>query len=141
MNLVAQVTIDRYRVLGLDPHDLKKHVTAELANILTNEIIKNMTITSTKNIYDDSTTYIGTLATGAVGSNITGAVGSNITGAIIGNNYNTYKSGTSAPIQYSQIDLRVVEYTKNKKVTRVELQKYDESTETWNKIPRIQIEE
>jgi hypothetical protein len=35
----------------------------------------------------------------------------------------------------------VVEYTKNGKVTRVELQKYDEEGDEWFKIPRIQIEE
>ena len=38
-------------------------------------------------------------------------------------------------------DLRVVEYTKNGKITRVELQRLNRDCDTWVKIPRIKIEE
>ena len=38
-------------------------------------------------------------------------------------------------------DLRVVEYTKNGKITRVELQRLNRDHDTWVKIPRIKIEE
>jgi hypothetical protein len=37
--------------------------------------------------------------------------------------------------------LRVVEFTKDDKVTRVELQRYDEQSRDWVKIPRVKIEE
>lgn len=37
--------------------------------------------------------------------------------------------------------LRVVEYTKKDKLTRVELQSYDKQTDNWIKVPRVQIEE
>lgn len=37
--------------------------------------------------------------------------------------------------------LRVVEYTKKDKLTRVELQSYDKQSDTWIKVPRVQIEE
>jgi len=38
-------------------------------------------------------------------------------------------------------NLRVVEYTKNGKITRVELQRLDNENDTWIKIPRIKLEE
>jgi hypothetical protein len=125
MKLCAQVTIDGYRIHGLSDSELKNYVTAQLTNIVTQEIIKYMTISSTKNAYDDSVTYTGTITNSNLISNV----------STISN------TGSYSTPSYSQINMRVVEYTKNGKVTRVELQKYDENDNDWVKIPRIQIEE
>jgi len=133
MNLTAQVTIDRYQVFNLDPRYLKNYITTQLADILTNEFIKNMTITSHTNFNDNSTTYVGSISTSPYIHNI-GANGPIGTSTIAASSLNSNSS-------YSQINMRVVEYTKNGKVTRVELQKYDESDNNWVKIPRIKIEE
>jgi len=133
MNLTAQVTIDRYQVFNLDPRDLKNYITTQLADILINELIKNMTITSHTNFNDNSTTYVGSISTSPYIHNI-GANGPIGTSTIAASSLNSNSS-------YSQINMRVVEYTKNGKVTRVELQKYDESDNNWVKIPRIKIEE
>jgi len=133
MNLVAQVTIDRYQVFNLDPRDLKSYITTQLADILTNEFIKNMTITSHTNFNDNSITYVGSISASPYIYNIgaNGPIGSSTIAA----------SSLNSNSSYSQINMRVVEYTKNGKVTRVELQKYDESNNDWVKIPRIKIEE
>lgn len=52
-------------------------------------------------------------------------------------------SGTSENYTFEDVlkDLRVVEYTKNGKITRVELQRLDRKNDTWVKIPRIKLEE
>jgi len=125
MKLCAQVTIDGYRIHGLSDSELKNYVTAQLTNIVTQEVAKYMTISSTKNVYNDSVTYTGTITNSNLNSTI----------STISN------TGSYSTPSYSQINMRVVEYTKNGKVTRVELQKYDESDNDWVKIPRIQIEE
>ena len=62
-----------------------------------------------------------------------GAIGSNANtitvspGQLVGNSYTVSDSSNT----YSQIILRVVEYTKDGKVTRVELQQYDDSKDDW----------
>ena len=121
--LCAAIKIDASRVYGLSENQIKDYVTRELVNTLMPTIIKSMKINSMKNMHDDSITYTGTITA----SPIVGAYNSTIS-----------TSGTSS---YSQINMRVVEYTKAGKVTRVELQRYDDHDNQWYKIPRIQIEE
>jgi len=125
MKLCAQVTIDSYRIHGLSDSELKNYVFTRLTNTITQEIAKYMTISSSKNVYDDSITYTGTITNSNLISNVS----------------TISSTGSYSTPSYSQINMRVVEYTKNGKVTRVELQKYDESDNDWVKIPRIQIEE
>jgi hypothetical protein len=135
MKLVAQVSIDRYRLHGLDPNDTKEYVTSKLADLIKQEILKHLTISSTVDPINDVTNYTGTMTISSNGNLGLGTttIGTN---AISGANYTANRSNV-----YSQINMRVVEYTKNGKVTRVELQKYDENDNDWVKIPRIQIEE
>lgn len=124
MKLAAQVTIDRYRLDGLNDDETEKYVTTLLSDIIAKEVLKNMAIASHTHAYDDSTTYTGTIT----------ATNPNTYSTISPSSYNSTPS-------YSQIAMRVVEYTKNGKVTRVELQRYDDHDNQWCKIPRIQIEE
>lgn len=124
MKLAAQVTIDRYRLDRLNDDETEKYVTALLSDIITKEVLKNMAIASHTHAYGDSTTYTGTIT----------ATNPNTYSTIAPSSYNSTPS-------YSQIAMRVVEYTKNGKVTRVELQRYDDHDNQWCKIPRIQIEE
>jgi hypothetical protein len=135
MKLVAQVSIDKYRLHGLDPNDTKEYVTSKLADLIKQEILKHMTISSTVDPINDVTNYTGTMTISSNGSLALGTTTIS-TNAISGANYTANRSNA-----YSQINMRVVEYTKNGKVTRVELQKYDENDNDWVKIPRIQIEE
>ena len=86
-----------------------------------------MTIDKTQDVLTGTITYTGSVHTSSNTISVSPT-------------YNaTVSNGTTSP--YVQINLRVVEYTKNGKVTRVELQKYDESNDDWLKIPRLQIEE
>ena len=126
MKLCAQVTIDRYRLQHEDY--VEDYVRAKLSDMITQEVMKNMTIASIANMHEDSVTYTGTLTA----STVTAPYGIS--------NSNTISAATMSS-GYSQINMRVVEYTKGGKVTRVELQKYDDIDDTWHKIPRIQIEE
>ena len=124
MKWATQLRIDSCRLYSLSPDETKKYVTALLSDQLAREILKSMTITSDKNAYDDSVTYTGTIT----------AANPSMYSTITPSSYNSTSS-------YSQINMRVVEYTKNSKVTRVELQRYDDHNNQWYKIPRIQIEE
>lgn len=131
----AAIEISSYVTIHMKQDELQDYVLSSLSREISKEISKNMTVNKTHNPTTDSITYTGTLAT--VGANtvtvsgFNGTTGPNISGATI----------STSPNNYSQINLRVVEYTKNGKVTRVELQKYDESNDDWLKIPRLQIEE
>ena len=59
----------------------------------------------------------------------------------VSNSSVTPSVGIIAPIAPNSLTLRVVEYTKNSKISRVELQLYDFNLDDWIKIPRVQIEE
>ena len=116
---------------------VKDYVLSSLQKYIAGEVAKSMTITKIYDAMNDDTTYTGTYTvpiTHTSSNNLT-VSGSTISGF----------NGTSTIVSTSrnsvQEILRVVEYTKNGKVTRVELQKYDEENDSWNKIPRIQIEE
>jgi len=63
--------------------------------------------------------------------------------ATIGITSSNILSGSGQNYTFEDVlkDLRVVEYTKNRKITRVELQRLDRKNDTWVKIPRIKIEE
>ena len=125
MKLSASINVHADLSYMMDKDELKDYVLHALTREISKEIGKHMTVTSTPNVMDNSTTYVGTVTVGSVGA-------ATISG---------YNGTTSPSSGYSQINLRVVEYTKNGKVTRVELQKYDESSDDWFRIPRIQIEE
>jgi len=134
MKLAAAITISNLMSLSMDQDELKSFVLNSLSNEISKEVIKRMDLTEQKDIVTDTTRYTGTLTVNPTGIGAVGATISNANGYIINSSPNTYST-------YSQINLRVVEYTKNGKVTRVELQKYDDENDDWYKIPRIQIEE
>ena len=119
--LKSQLTIDEYQTLVMDNQYLKDHVSHNLLHQMYPELLKEMTIENMGNTNTGTNTYIGTLTVGA--STISGY---NATSAI---------SGYGA----TETELRVVEFTKNGKVTKVELQRYTE--DGWRRIPRIQIED
>ena len=86
---------------------------------MTSGIIDEMTITKTGNPHIGTNTYTGSLTVSP--NTISGF------------------NGTSANVIERAEELRVVEFTKNGKVARVELQRKTQNG--WKKIPRIQIEE
>ena len=121
----AAIRVPKYMELHMGQDELQDYVLSSLAKHITQEVSKKMDIDKIYDASTDTTTYTGTITMANTVSNVT------VSG------YN----GTSMQPDYSQINLRVVEYTKNGKVTRVELQKYDEISDDWRKIPRVQIEE
>lgn len=120
----AAITVSSHLMMDMEQDELKSYVLSQLSAEISKEVSKKMTITTSKNILNDTVTYTGTLP----------MTSANTVSISTAHGYN----GTSNV--YSQINLRVVEYTKNGKVTRVELQRYNEDGD-WLKIPRIQIEE
>lgn len=136
MKLVAAVTISNHKMVQMKDYEIKDFVMNSLAHEISTEVAKHMEIEETKDVYNDTTRYSGTITTSTpLQGHLTIGPSSIVNGSI----YTT--SGSSSYKDYSQINLRVVEYIKNGKVTRVELQKYDEHGDEWFKIPRIQIEE
>lgn len=133
MKLAATIAISNLMSLSMDEDELKSFVLNSLSNEISKEVIKHMDLTEQKDIVTDTTRYTGTLTVTPTAVAVTG-MSTTANGYVINTSPNTYSS-------YSHINLRVVEYTKNGKVTRVELQKYDEDNDDWYKIPRIQIEE
>ena len=130
--LEARIVLSSALVHDLGQFDIKEYVFKNLSDEISKEILNHMTITEHKDVLSDTITYTGTLS----GVNTI----SISPGQLVGNSGNAYTASNSANT-YSQIILRVVEYTKDGKVTRVELQQYDDSKDDWFKIPRIQIEE
>ena len=122
--LKAQLTIDDYQTAVLDSHQLQELVERRLFAEMTDSIIKEMTIENIGNPNTGISTYTGTLH---VGTNNT--YGASTISGVNGSIYSTTR----------KLDLRVVEFTKNGKVTKVELQHYTEGS--WLRVPRVQIEE
>lgn len=120
----AAITLTHEASLHMDQDELKNYVLYSLAKNISREVTKIMTIDKSEDILSGTITYTGSVHTSPNNVTISTMAGSNETASA-----------------YSQINLRVVEYTKNGKVTRVELQKYDELNNDWLKIPRLQIEE
>ena len=123
----AAIQIPSHMTLHMKQDELQDYVLSSLASSISKEVTKVMTIDKTQDVLTGTITYTGSVHTSSNTISVSPT-------------YNaTVSNGTTSP--YVQINLRVVEYTKNGKVTRVELQKYDESNDDWLKIPRIQIEE
>jgi hypothetical protein len=114
--LKAQLTVDEFQTSVMDSHQLQELVERRLFAEMTDSIIKEMTIENIGNPNIGMTTYTGTLNVGA----------------------NTITTIRTEP-ELNLRDLRVVEFTKKGKVTKVELQYYTEGG--WLRIPRVQIEE
>lgn len=117
--LRAQITVDEFQTSVMDTHQLEDYVKRNLCAQMTGAIISEMAITKIGNPHVGTNTYTGSLTIGA--NTISGF------------------NGTTASVIERAEELRVVEFTKNGKVTRVELQRKTEHG--WKKIPRIQIEE
>lgn len=117
----ARIYVQDELAVRMGQDELEDYVKRQLSNEITSSVIKNMTIEKETSYDTMSTIFTGTLNTGTT----------------------TYiTSNAGGPIQIDvQERFRVVEYTKNNKVTRVELQYFDTYKDEWQKVPRIQIEE
>jgi hypothetical protein len=124
---VTSVSVDPFMMDMADKDQIDRYVKSKLTHQLADELMQHEIIHSDYNSMTNQHTY--TMSVLANSSN--GITASNIGASSISHNTQSY----------SQINLRVVEYTKKGKVSRVELQKYDEINDSWTKIPRIQIEE
>ena len=125
----AAIQVPSHMTLHMKQDELQDYVLSSLANHISHEISKKMTVDKQYDPMTDTITYTGSITTGQNTITVSGFNGTS--GATV----------SSSPNNYSQINLRVVEYTKGGKVTRVELQRYDDSNNDWFKIPRVQIEE
>lgn len=117
----ASIEIDDYHALSLRSDELKEYVEHKLSHLIAEEVRNKMSISKAVNISTNSTTYVASLIMPAT------------TGTVSITPY--------TPTTCVQNNLRVIEYTKNGKVSRVELQQYDEQSDSWFRIPRIQMEE
>lgn len=108
------VTDDLHLYLGQD--ELKRYVENKLRDEISESVLKNMTITSMYDPMTNAKAYTGTFS-----------------------NSSTVATNTASVSVSEPKRLRVVEYTKKGKVTKVELQSLE--GEEWVKVPRIQIEE
>lgn len=131
MKLCARKVVDASMIATMDKDDIKDFVFSSLCREISSEVAKQMTIDEVRDLMNDTITYTGTVTVGQ------GASGSVYTSPSTISGFN----GTSAVKSHVQEIFRVVEYTKNGKITRVELQTFDEISDNWIKIPRIQIEE
>ena len=122
--LKARISIDEFQTSVMDKHQLQDYVERNLFAQMSSNIIDEMTIEKDSNPNIGISTYTGTLNVGA-----NGTYGASTISGVNGPIYSTTR----------KLDLRVVEFTKNGKVTKVELQHYTEGS--WLRVPRIQIEE
>jgi len=127
MPLVAAVTVANCDIVRLHPDELKQYVMSSLTRSISDEIYKYMTIEEMTDVISGTTRYTGTLTIGQ--QNLTNASFGAITTSTIGKNISV------------QENLRVVEYIKQGRIIRVELQRYNANIDDWETIPRIKIEE
>jgi hypothetical protein len=118
--LKVHITVDEFQTSIMDKHQLQDYVQRNLFAQMTSNIINEMTIEKDPNPNIGISTYTGTLH-----------IGASTTSTISGYN------GVASTFQ--ETELRVVEFTKKGKVTKVELQQY--THDGWRRVPRIQIEE
>ena len=135
MKLCARKVVDASMIATMDKDDIKDFVFSSLCREISSEVAKQMTIDEVRDLMNDTITYTGTVTVGQ------GASGSVYTSPSTISGFNGTSSASPRIHNNVQEILRVVEYTKNGKVTRVELQTFDEISDNWIKIPRIQIEE
>jgi len=133
--IAASVTVDDHMLATCTKEHIEDYVYGNLERILSREVMKHVTIKEHHSMSSNQKTYTATVnvgSTSAVGaSHITTTSGYNGTGTF-----------TNNPISgriTKESEFRVLEFTKNGKPTRVELQYYD--GEDWQKVPRIKIEE
>ena len=131
--IVVSTIIDSYRFNGLKEDEIKDYVHRELRSQMSNEIMKHVDIASHRCPTTDSVTYTAALPIN--NSTITNGV---LVGASVGYN-GTFTNNRISGIISKEPELRVMEFTKNGKVTRVELQYYD--GDNWIKVPRHTFEE
>lgn len=132
MKLQAHVIVDDYMAVNMQQDYLKNYVLRNLESVISKEVVKHMTITQQKDPINAQTLYTGSLTV----SNSNPYIATTSTTP----SYTITTTSTNPNAYYDvQLNLRVVEYTKGGKVTRVELQYLDD--EDWHKVPRIQIEE
>jgi hypothetical protein len=133
--LYAKIIISDRMYSDMDPSSLKDYVERVLADRITEQIL---------NQYVKPYMIIET-ETDPVMHTKTFRAAYNPIGAITGNTINTNPISAGSVTFGGHDDvllmLRVVEYTKKDKLTRVELQSYDKMSDTWIKVPRVQIEE
>lgn len=124
------------------PHSqIKDYVERGIKAKLTEEIMENivkpnMVITELLDPTTYDKTYTGTISTQGLTNTITGITGINTTNILPRGLVGTVVDSNSV-----QEMLRVVEYTKDGKTTRVELQVYDSINDDWVKVPRLKLEE
>lgn len=127
----AQVSVSSSMIYQMGEDGINRYVHSELAKMLTQENMKNMTISTRSDPLSDSVVYTATVpVTHTSANSITLGTSSNYNGTFTNNHSN---------VIIKNPELRVMEYTKNGKVTRVELQYYD--GENWIKVPRHTLEE
>jgi hypothetical protein len=117
--LKARVTVDEFQSSIMDKDQLQDYVQRNIFAQMTSNIMNEMTVEKDANPNMGINTYTGTLHIGA--------------NTISASAYNSVSSTVKEP------ELRVVEFTKKGKVTKVELQQY--THDGWRRVPRIQIEE
>lgn len=131
----AKIEISDSMYSDMEWNSLKDYVERVLSDQITEQIMNQyvkpyMTIETETDPYTHSKIFKGTY---------------NPISATVGNTINTNPISAGSVTFGGHDDvllmLRVVEYTKKDKLTRVELQSYDKQSDTWIKVPRVQIEE
>lgn len=131
----AKIEISDRMYSDMDSNSLKDYVERVLADRITEQILNQyvkpyMTIETETDPYTCRKIFKGTY---------------DPIGTVVGNTINTNPISAGSVTFGGHDDvllmLRVVEYTKKDKLTRVELQSYDKQSDTWIKVPRVQIEE
>lgn len=128
----AAVDISSLMAIQMTPDELENYVRLSLASYIAKEISKVMPITKTTNQITDTHTYTTSIPITHTTSNSLTISGFNGTAGTISGGSPITKTGV-------QENLRVVEYYKNGKVSRVELQFFDGYD--WLKVPRIKKED
>lgn len=126
----AAVTLSADMLMHMGEKEAESFVMSKLSDQISSQLVSTLPITKTEDHYNQTITY--TAQTSSPSSLYTS--GSLSVSPVTSSSYNTINNNESV-----LENLRVVEYYKGEKVTRVELQFFD--GEDWKKVPRLRKED
>lgn len=126
----AAVTLSADMLMHMGEKEAESFVMSKLSDQISSQLVSTLPITKTEDHYNQTITY--TAQTSSPSSLYTS--GSLTVSPVTSSSYNTINNNESV-----LENLRVVEYYKGEKVTRVELQFFD--GEDWKKVPRLRKED
>ena len=127
----AAVTLSADMLMHMGEKEAESFVMSKLSDQISSQLVSTLPISKTEDHYNQTITYTAQTSNPSSLYTTSGSISAS---PVTSSSYNTIRNNESV-----LENLRVVEYYKGEKVTRVELQFFD--GEDWKKVPRLRKED